>query len=79
MNLLSGEIPSQKSIQEMTREIHELVRSSENMKESLPNLIEQLKEFFNCEAITIFAVDQSNRQLYSTNHISDKVRKGCGL
>jgi len=73
MNFHSGEIPSQKSSQEMTREIHELVRSAKNMKESLPNLIEQLKGFFNCEAITIFAVDQSNRQLYSTTHISDKI------
>jgi type II secretory ATPase GspE/PulE/Tfp pilus assembly ATPase PilB-like protein/transcriptional regulator with GAF, ATPase, and Fis domain len=73
MTFHSGEISSQKSIQEMTREIHDLVRSSENMKESLPNLIEQLKGFFNCEAITIFAVDQSNRQLYSTTHISEKV------
>lgn len=73
MNFQAGELSSQKSTQEMTREIHELVRSSGNMKESLPNLIGQLKEFFNCEAITIFAVDQSNRQLYSTTHISDNV------
>jgi type II secretory ATPase GspE/PulE/Tfp pilus assembly ATPase PilB-like protein/transcriptional regulator with GAF, ATPase, and Fis domain len=73
MNFDSGEISSQKTVREITRDIHDLVRSSENMMESLPSLIEQLKVYFNCEAITIFAVDQSNRQLYSTTHISDKV------
>ncbi len=71
MNFSSGEITSPKSIEELIKEIHERVRSSKNMRDSLPDLIGQLKVFFNCEAITIFAVDQSARQLYSTSHISD--------
>jgi type II secretory ATPase GspE/PulE/Tfp pilus assembly ATPase PilB-like protein/transcriptional regulator with GAF, ATPase, and Fis domain len=73
MTLHSSEQPYQKPVSEMIREIHELVRTSENMRDSLPNLIEILKVYFNCEAITIFAVDQSSRQLYSTTHISDKI------
>ena len=55
------------------KEIHELVRSAKNMKESLPELIEDIKKYFDCEAATIFGVDHSTRQLYSTNYISDKV------
>jgi hypothetical protein len=43
------------------------------MTDSLPELIEQLKIYFDCEAITIFAVDQAARQLYSINPISEKV------
>jgi type II secretory ATPase GspE/PulE/Tfp pilus assembly ATPase PilB-like protein/transcriptional regulator with GAF, ATPase, and Fis domain len=73
MNYPSSEHPYQKPVSEMIGEVHELVRTSENMKASLPNLIEILKIYFNCEAITIFAVDQSARQLYSTTHISDKI------
>ncbi len=56
---------------EIVKGIHELVRSSKNMKESLHELIDDLKIYFDCEAVTIFGVDQSKRQLYSTNHISD--------
>jgi len=58
---------------EIVRGIHELVRSAENIKDSFPELIEDLKNNFDCEAVTIFGVDQSNRQLYSANHISDAV------
>jgi len=58
---------------EIVREIHELVQSAETMKESLPELIEDLKTYFNCEAVTIFGVDLSNHQLYSINYISDRV------
>jgi transcriptional regulator with GAF, ATPase, and Fis domain len=43
------------------------------MTDSIPELIQQLKIYFDCEAITIFAVDQAARQLYSINHISEKV------
>lgn len=73
MNFHSSEQSYMKPVSEMISEVHELVRTSANMKDSLPNLIEVLKEYFNCDAITIFAVDQSTRQLYSTTHISDKI------
>lgn len=59
----------------MISEIHKRVRSTDNMKESLPELIEELKNYFECEALTIFAVDQTNRQLFSINEISDEVEE----
>jgi len=34
-------------------------------------LIEDLKKHFECDTITIFALDRENRQLYSRNHVSD--------
>jgi type II secretory ATPase GspE/PulE/Tfp pilus assembly ATPase PilB-like protein/transcriptional regulator with GAF, ATPase, and Fis domain len=73
MNFFSNELSSQKPIEEIVGEIHELVRSAENIKDHIPQLVEQLKLYFDCEAITIFAVDQPNRQLYSTCYISDEV------
>ena len=73
MNFNSSEQSSQRSVEELIGKVHELVRSSEDIRNSLPELIELLRKFYSCEAITIFAVDQSNRQLYSTCYISDKV------
>ena len=73
MKFFSNQLSSPKPIEEIVGEIHELVRSAENIKDHLPELVGQLKIYFNCEAITIFAVDQSNRQLYSTCYISDEV------
>jgi len=58
---------------EIIREIHELVRYAENIEASLPELIENLKIYFDCKAVTIFGVDPSRHQLYSINYISDRV------
>jgi len=73
MKFFANKLSSTKPIDEIVGEIHELVRSVENINDYLPQLIEQLKYYFDCEAITIFAVDQPNHQLYSTCYISDKV------
>lgn len=73
MKFFSNEISPHTPFEEITKGIHELVRSSENMTDSLPELIDQLKFYFDCEAITIFAVDQSARQLYSINQVSETV------
>ncbi len=56
---------------EIVSAIHEKVRFAESIREILPELIADLKFHFNCEAVTLFAVDPSNHQLYSINYISD--------
>ncbi len=59
--------------EEPSREIGLRIRSIENMTESLEDLLEDLKHHFHCDAITIFALDRANRQLYSKNYISDVI------
>jgi type II secretory ATPase GspE/PulE/Tfp pilus assembly ATPase PilB-like protein/GAF domain-containing protein len=62
-----------KDNQEFVEVIGQQVRASQDIKEFFPDLIEELKLHFDCEAITVFAVDQSTHQLYSTNYISDNI------
>ncbi len=47
------------------------VQGARDMVEILPSLIEDLKELFDCEAVSLFALDRKNRQLFSRNPISD--------
>jgi type II secretory ATPase GspE/PulE/Tfp pilus assembly ATPase PilB-like protein/GAF domain-containing protein len=47
------------------------IQSSENIAEAIPLLIKELKEVWDCEAITLFALDREKRQLFSRNKIID--------
>ena len=60
----------------IVNEIIQQVRAPEKMDTSLPLLIKDLKIYFDCDAITIFALDQSAHQLYSIPQcgINTKIR-----
>lgn len=57
---------------EIIAEILQQVRSHETMSEYIPELIDNLKIHFDCDAITLFALDQSKNQLYSIPQSSIK-------
>ncbi len=45
------------------------IQSAKDIASSIPLLIKELKELWDCEAITLFALDRDNRQLFSRNKI----------
>jgi type II secretory ATPase GspE/PulE/Tfp pilus assembly ATPase PilB-like protein/GAF domain-containing protein len=47
------------------------ILSAKDIASSIPLLIKELKELWGCEAITLFALDRDNRQLFSRNKIID--------
>jgi type II secretory ATPase GspE/PulE/Tfp pilus assembly ATPase PilB-like protein/GAF domain-containing protein len=47
------------------------IQSAKDIASSIPLLIKELKDLWGCEAITLFAVDRDNRQLFSRNKIID--------
>jgi len=47
------------------------VTKSQDVESDLTDLIQDLKEFFQAEALNLFSLDRPNRQLFSRNHISD--------
>jgi len=61
-----------KEYNELAEDIEQKIRYSEDMNEYFPVLIEDLKLIFNCEAVTVFAIDSVNHQLYSNNPVSNK-------
>ncbi|MBC8282325.1 MAG: Flp pilus assembly complex ATPase component TadA, partial [Nitrospinae bacterium] len=46
------------------------IQSSPDIASSIPILVKELKELWDCEAITLFALDRENRQLFSRNTIT---------
>ncbi|MEK9629508.1 MAG: ATPase, T2SS/T4P/T4SS family [Nitrospinota bacterium] len=47
------------------------IQSTKDLASSVPILVKELKELWDCEAITLFALDRDNRQLFSRNKIID--------
>jgi GAF domain-containing protein len=47
------------------------IQSAKDIASSIPLLIKELKDLWDCEAITLFALDRDNRQLFSRNKIID--------
>lgn len=47
------------------------IQAASDIAESIPILVKELKELWDCEAITLFALDRDNRQLFSRNKIID--------
>jgi type II secretory ATPase GspE/PulE/Tfp pilus assembly ATPase PilB-like protein/GAF domain-containing protein len=47
------------------------ILSSKDIANSIPLLVKELKDLWDCEAITLFALDRDNRQLFSRNRIID--------
>jgi type II secretory ATPase GspE/PulE/Tfp pilus assembly ATPase PilB-like protein/GAF domain-containing protein len=47
------------------------ILSAKDIASSIPLLIKELKELWDCEAITLFALDRDSRQLFSRNKIID--------
>ncbi len=45
------------------------IKSADNAGELLPDVADELKELFNCEAVTIYSVDRAKRQIVSRNPI----------
>jgi transcriptional regulator with GAF, ATPase, and Fis domain len=44
---------------------------SNDIATTIPELIRELKEVWQCEAITLYALDRENRQLFSRNSIKN--------
>jgi type II secretory ATPase GspE/PulE/Tfp pilus assembly ATPase PilB-like protein/GAF domain-containing protein len=47
------------------------IQSANDIASSIPLLVKELKDLWDCEAITLFALDRDNRQLFSRNKIID--------
>jgi hypothetical protein len=47
------------------------ILSAKDIASSIPLLIKELKKLWDCEAITLLALDRDNRQLFSKNKIID--------
>jgi len=47
------------------------IQSTKDIASSIPLLVKELKDLWDCEAITLFALDRDNRQLFSRNKIID--------
>ena len=45
------------------------ILSTKDIASSIPLLIKELKALWDCEAITLFALDRDSRQLFSRNKI----------
>ncbi len=46
-------------------------QTTQNIAATIPDLIHELKEIWQCDAITLFALDMENRQLFSRNVIEN--------
>ena len=46
-------------------------QSTDNMAAVIPEIIDELKNVWRCKAITLFALDRDNRQLFSRNRIEN--------
>ncbi|GJL78391.1 MAG: hypothetical protein NPINA01_13800 [Nitrospinaceae bacterium] len=55
---------------EIAGDILHQTKTAEDIDAFIPGLMEDLKDHFDCEAITLFAVDYSTHQLFSKNHVS---------
>ena len=40
------------------------IQSAKDIASSIPLLVKELKDLWDCEAITLFALDRDNRQLF---------------
>ncbi len=49
--------------------------SSESINEAFFNLSDELKEFFDCESLVIYSVDNKNKQLFSRNLINEEIEE----
>jgi type II secretory ATPase GspE/PulE/Tfp pilus assembly ATPase PilB-like protein/GAF domain-containing protein len=55
-----------------SRSVINKIVSGESMGKILFSLTEELKDLFECQAVTVFAVDRENRQIFSRNFQDDK-------
>ena len=58
-----------------TRPLINKILSGESMASILFSLTEELKNIFDCQAVTIYAIDREKRQIYSKNFKADKVEE----
>ena len=58
-----------------SRPVINKIVSGESMGKILFSLTEELKDLFDCQAVTVFAVDREKRQIYSRNFQSDEVNE----
>ncbi len=58
-----------------SRAVINKIVSGESMGQILFSLTEELKDLFDCQEVTVFAVDRDKRQLFSRNFKSDKVEE----
>jgi type II secretory ATPase GspE/PulE/Tfp pilus assembly ATPase PilB-like protein/GAF domain-containing protein len=56
-----------------SRPVINKIVSGESMGKILFSLTEELKDLFECEAVTVFAVDREKRQIFSRNFQDDKI------
>jgi hypothetical protein len=56
-----------------SRTVINKIVSGESMGKILFSLTEELKDLFECQAVTIFAVDREKRQIFSTNFQCNRV------
>ena len=56
-----------------SRPVINKIVSGESMGKILFSLTEELKDLFECQAVTVFAVDREKRQIFSRNFQDDKV------
>ena len=53
------------------RTILALAQTTDNIAAVIPDIIDELKNVWRCKAITLFALDRDNRQLFSRNRIEN--------
>ena len=53
------------------------VVSSDNINEAFFNLTDDIREFFECQALVVYSVDIKKKQLVSRNHISMEIEEKC--
>jgi type II secretory ATPase GspE/PulE/Tfp pilus assembly ATPase PilB-like protein/GAF domain-containing protein len=56
-----------------SRPVINKIVSGESMGKILFSLTEELKDLFECQAVTVFAVDREKRQIFSRNFQDDKI------
>ena len=60
---------------DLSKPVINKIVSSESMGKILFSLTEELKNLFDCQAVTIFAVDREKRQIFSRNFQNDTVNE----
>ena len=58
-----------------SRPVINKIVSGESMGQILFSLTEELKNLFDCEAVTVFAVDREKRQIYSRNYQANEIEE----
>jgi len=58
-----------------TRPIINKILSGESMSQILFSLTDELKNIFDCHAVTVYAIDREKRQIYSRNFKSDSIEE----